>query len=559
MPTVPKFERTVEVGGLAAPAGPMLPDNASGENFGGGRAGAAIGEGFGRIGDAVEKVAAKEREKANDTATTDYYTRLAAKKQELFWGQKGVITKRGKDSFGAVDEYGKQFDEYADELEKGMTNEQLAMVKRIRAKERVEFDGQVMRHISGESKEYQDQTVKAGIMVARNDAVLSAGDLEKVQDKIRLQEAIYQQTASGKPAALVEAEMKEIRGKTHLAVISRMVDNGADLAAKSYMEKVRVDLHGETDNAEKLVRSGTVTGEALRQADQIMAGSTSMEAALGKAGKIADQDVRLATEKRLEHLYSLKEQTKRRDEENRFQAVDSFLAKNPDPAKVPRSLWNSLPASDQEKLEKIARDRREGVQPITNWGEYYNLKTMAAAPELRSNFMRVNLLQYRDRLADSEFKELVNAQEGLRKGDEKTGKLLDGIRTDQEIVNTKLKEIGIDPNTKNESDAAKIALFRKRIDDMVIARQTETNRKATSKEIEQIVDDLTVQVRTEEGWLWDTKARKFEVNPGQKYTVKSKDIPAEERAKIEQVLKRRKAPVTDEAVLRLYKMKVGAQ
>ena len=558
MPTVPRPQREEQVGGIpgAAPL-PQFSPNAPAEAFGGGAALDKMGQGFDQIGAALAEAGKKEKEKADDTATTEYYVKLARKKQELFYDSKtGVVTKKGKDSFSAVDDYGKQFDEFANSIEQGMSTSQIAMAKKIRMKERLEFDGQLMRHVAQESDQYQDQSVKAGIAVAREDAILS-GDPATVAEKIKFQEAIYSQTAGGKPPALVEAEMKEIRGKTHFGVLKRMVDNGQDLAAKNYFEKVKGELYQDTDEAERLLKAGNLAGESQRRSDQIFATSRTIETAFTEVQKIQDPTLRDETSKRLKDLYSMKNLMEKDREEQNLKYAANILDQSGNTDRIPRSTWNTFSPGERAQLENYAKHKREGTQPATNWGEYYNLKTMAADPRLREQYMRVNLMQYRDRLADSEFKDLVNAQEGLRKGDDKTAKLLDGVRTNAEIVNTALKKAGIDPEAKSGNDVDAYGLFRQKVDERVVALQTQTGNPVSSKELSEITDDLIIEGVTQKGWFWDTKKRKYELAPGERLQFEIKDVPAAERAKIEAALKKKGLKVTDDKVLDLYSRKAG--
>jgi len=530
------------------------------ESFGGGAGNAEVFKSIGNVGLEASKVYEEEKKKADDSATTEYYAKLAQKKQQLFWDPKsGVMTQKGSNSFTAPETYGKQFDDYADELEKSLSGTQIAMAKKIRMKEKLEFDGQILHHVSQESDKYQDETVKSGIMAARNDAILNYNNPGAVDDKIRLQESIYHQTATGKPAALVEVEMKDIRSKTHFAVIDRMLDNGSDIQAKQYFEKVKDQLTGpDVDTVEKNLKAGTLAGESQRTSDQIFNSSRTMEDALTKALAIQDPKLRDETERRVKDRFAMKQLAIKNQEEQNSKSAGNIIDQTGNTDNIPRSVWNTFSVSDKSSLEAYAKHKREGTQPVTDWNQYYNLKTMASSPEMRSEYQRINLMKYRSNLADAEFKELVNAQEGLRKGDDKTAKLLDGVRTDAEIVNNALKQAGVDPNSKDETEATQINSFRRQVDEKVIAVQQASGKKINSVELQKITDSLIVEGVTSKGWLWDTKKRKFELNPGEKLQFRLGDIPAQEKALIEQTLQRRGIPVTDDKILELYSRKAGA-
>jgi hypothetical protein len=76
--------------------------------------------------------------------------------------------------------------------------------------------------------------------------------------------------------------------------------------------------------------------------------------------------------------------------------------------------------------------------------------------------------------------------------------------------------------------------------------------------MQKIVDGLMIQGITEKGWLWDTKKRKYQLQPGEKMLFKIDDVPGTEKAKIEDALRRKGIPVSNEKILELYSRKAGA-
>ncbi len=557
MPTVPRYDSQVEQKALPnVRVETRVPEEA----FGGGPSFDGVIQQSQRLASQSGQIFQQQKEKADDLATIEYQTKLSSKKQELFWDPKsGAFGRKGKDALGAREEYGTQFDKYADDLEKGLGSEdQRAMAKKIRMKERLDLDGQIERHTFGEVQTFQEQTVKAGVATARNDGVLNYADPGKINNSVRLQEALIYQNAAGKPAALVQLEIQDARSKTHSEVVNRMLANGQDLTAKAHFEKNRDMFTGEdAEHLEKALKEGSLRGESQRQSDAILARTSDMPTAMAKAKAIQDPQVRDAVSERLKSEFGIKKQAQDQRVENLHRLATDIIDKTGNVDKIPPTTWSQFSLSERSQLKSYAKMRREGTEPETDWNDYYGLKMMASTPAGKDDFKNMNLLVYRNKMADSEFKEITNLQTGLRNGDEKATKTLDGFQTDQQIVNDSLLSAGIDATPKPDSnEAPKVANFRRQVDIQVRQIQERTGKKATNEEVQGVVDNLMVKGVTEKGWFWDTKKRAFEVGAGEKLEVNIKDIPKADRAKIEDALKRRNIAVTEEKILEVYSRKL---
>lgn len=556
MPKVPVVQAQVQ---QQAIPGIRMQDNLPIESFGGGEIISGPMQAGRELVQTAGKIFQEEQKKADDAATSDYYTKLASHKQGLFWDPKdGAFTKKGRDALAAPDEYGKKFDAFADELEKTLSPSQLAMAKKIRQKERMDFDSQLTRHVAKEAEDYTESASKAGIITARNDAVLNYQEPGYVAQKIKLQEAAYMQTASGKAPEVVQQDIQNIRSNTHAAVINRMLENNQDGLAKNYFEKNKADLTSDDlGKLEKSINTGTLRGESQRMSDKIIVSTDSMSSALEATRKIENPELRDETVRRVKDFYSTKKLAEEERNERLHKQAGQIIDETGDIDSIPPALWNDLSVSDRSSLRSYSDKRKKGEEPSTDWESYYSLKTMAASPDLRQEFMRTNLMTYRDKLSDSEFKDLVNLQDGLRQKSGQTIKELDGYRSNHEIVNTALSAMGLEPNPKpRDKDAARVSLFKRKVDEAVVQHQQRTGKPITNTEMQAIVDDLSVEGVVKRGWIFDDRARKFELEPGQELEFRVKDIPSREKAKIEQALRSRNLPVTEDRIIALYTRKV---
>jgi hypothetical protein len=350
-----------------------------------------------------------------------------------------------------------------------------------------------------------------------------------------------------------------------------MLANGQDqLARQYYDENKKTITDGETiTSVEKALKEGTLRGDSQRETDRITASYGSWSDRLAQADKITNPEVRDEVDRRLKTNMGTEKAVQQQQEEKVTQDATNIIEKFKDFDQVPPAMVQQMSPSTRKSLRGYADDLREGKKAVTNWNDYYDLKTMAATPDLRDKFLKENLISYRPNLADGELKELITLQSNMREG--KGDKELDGYRTNQMIVNDTLGSVGIDATPNVSKGAGKKEMesvnnFRKMVDDQITLYQQQTNKKATNKEVQSIVDRLIIQGSVPgSGFmgLFKTQKRSFELQPGETIVPEGSTmplgpggIPVEEIAKIKAALVRNNIPVSDEKVMSLYLRKV---
>jgi hypothetical protein len=365
----------------------------------------------------------------------------------------------------------------------------------------------------------------------------------------------------------VGLQLEDAYSKTHKGVIERMLSNNQDVLANEYyygnpkkgIPGVKDQVSGsDVADVEKALKAGSVLGESQRQATSIMqAHGTDEKSALERARSISDPKIQEETVKEVKMRFAEQEASKRQADEYNFRAA-AEQSKNtrslPDPV-----LWNKLSLKDQNELQNQIENLRKGIDPPANSEEYYDLRTLASNPGTRDQFMKTNLLSYGSKVSRSNLATLIDLQADMRSGKDRADKILDGFRSDNSIVNDTLNAAGIDPTPKTGTDQAKkVALFRSKVDEEVRKIQADTGKKATNEQIQSIADNLIVKGKVPgSGWIFDTKKSAFELAPGEKLEVNPKDIPRDDRKKIEAALKKYNRPVNDETVMEIYKKKLG--
>lgn len=487
-----------------------------------------------------------EKRKADDLATTEAWKQLAEKKQAMMWGDSGAMTRKGKDAFGVPDEFGGQFTKAADEIEAGLANEdQKALFRKIRDREEVEFQGHLQKHVFTERQAYDNEVVKTGLGVARDEAVLNYQDAGKVQQAIGTQAALINSFAerNGKDAAWVQQQVADAVSKTHASVAMRMLTNGEDLKAKKYFEENKAAFGGEdVVHLEKALEEGSIRGESQRQSDAIISKYGSLQAAVTEVKKIEDPKLRDATMDRVRGEFQLREAAKRDAEEKDFLSATNIIEKGGSYDQIPPAMIARMPLSHRSALRNYAT----GKDHETDLKTYYDLKTQAATPALRDQFLKTNLLDYADKFSKSDLKEMMNLQAGLRTNDGKAEKALDGFRSDSQIVTNTLQEAGI-------KDEEQKALFMRKADEQAALFAKQSGRKPTNEEMQTITDRLMMKVVTDRGFLWDSKKRAFELKPEDKPEANFEDIPKADRDLIATALRRKGVRnVTNDMIIQVF-------
>lgn len=556
MPTVPKFENNVTLGGLPSA---RMNTSVDKEAFGSGAASKAFASAALSLSKTAFDYAEKEKKEkaaADKVVADNAIDELIRRKNESAWNKDtGAFNQRGEAAIGVIDTHLPQFDKDAKDIEETYLTspEQIAYYRQRVRDQRNEFDVQLNKHVANETFKLQEEKTFSGIANLQDDARLNWQEPNKVESNIsKMRDRLgFYAKDSGKSNEWIIEQDNKLVSSTHAGVIEQMIDGGNDLNAQGYFNRYKDQIKdAETyDKVSKIVEEGSIRGNSQRYSDRIFSAySNDMESALAEARKIKDPKVQDATIDRIKDRFVLKDKAEKQAVEQLHMSATDIIDKTGSVDNIPAKDWAKFSLSERSALKNYAKQRSETSGVQTQWDEYQYLMNLASSTDKgeREQFLNTNLYkEYRGKLADPEFKELIHKQTAVKKGDTKVLKDLDGYRSNTMIVNDTLKAIGIDPNPKKGSkDATRAASFRKMVDDEIIATQEKTGKKATNEEVQGIVDRLTTNVVTDKGILFDTKKRLFEVDV--------KDIPKEEIAKMEESLKRKNISVTNEILIQMY-------
>lgn len=552
MPTVPIPERRVQQ--MATPSARInvrVPNT-----------GSPISEGI----DAFRKVIEEEQRKADQLAVLEADRELIEIETTLLHDpDNGALNRRGKDAFDLPEAVLETYDERTREIDSKLTNNRQRMAfRRSATMRRLDVDRTIQRHVAGEIKAY-DKTQTDSYLASEIDAgIAAAGDNERVDMAIARTRAVIADHANrnGLPPEWIERQGGDVASKIRTGVVERMLANGQDLAAREYLKEHRKEISGsDLARLEKAVQLGSVRGESQRQADEIITKHQDMKGALDAARKIKDPEVRDATENRIKDHFSTMSAAEENDRKRLYRTAASVLERNGGNLDaIPPGDWARLDPAQLHALETRSRQIREGVEPVTNWNRYYDLMNLASADGTRQKFMQTDLMQYRHELSDAEFKGMVSMQSQLRQG-KSVDEALDGYRTRKQVVDDALASIGVDPTPKpNSPHAKRVDLFRRQVDEKVAEFARINGKKPGTLETQEIVDNLLIKGTVPgSGFfgMFQSQKRLYEIETGADLDIPYEEIPANERKKIEDALRRNNRAVTPGAVVELFKLRHG--
>jgi len=557
MPTVP-----LTTGRRVDPA--AMPSARIGARVSPTAAGAGIGEGLSRVGQAVARVADDERRQANQLRLLDLDEQLARFQVDT---EVAIQESRGRNAFGLPEQVLPAFDEKVGELTQELSDPDLQLAfRRLASQRRQTMDRALQLHVARERLRFDDERTEAALATATSEALTNIDQPERIALSLARQQAILRDHAArtSKPAEWVEQRLGQVQSELHAGVIDRLLARGDDIAASEYLTDTRAAIDGTAlAKLDRAVEAGSLAGESRRQADAILAQHTDDRgAALAAAAKIEDTKVADATKTRIRQFFSDQQAAEAAEQDQLTDQLTQALNDSGGDYDAVAAQAGTLPANLQAGLKAHARAVREGVEPVTDWTRYYDLKQLASSRETQADFARINLLQYRGELADVEFKELAGLQATLRGGNRsQADKALDGYRTTRQIVDEALTAIGVDttpkPSKRESSDAVQVASFRRQVDEQVMRRQEELGRALRNDEVQGIVDHLLVQGTVPgSGWLFDDRKRVYQLQPDEDLALDVSAIPSAEVRKIRDTLTRHGREITDAAIVELYRLKL---
>lgn len=522
---------------------------------------------IGDVGDALTRTGTRlyaravdeEREKANEVALLKASNALGAwKTRRLYDPENGALTRKGEAAQGLPEEVLPEWETFVGEIEQGLGNdEQKAAFARLRGQQTQQLDLELRRHVFGEMQTFRANELKSAVDLGTDEAIRAANDptlvglsLQRVENQIRTNAPRL-----GLGKAAIEAQVADTRDKVHRGVIDNLLAQERAQDARDYFTEAKSQIAADrVDEVEKALTEGSVRAASQKEADRILAEGGTLTEQLKKA-KDLDPKLRDEVENRLEHAAQIQDRADREALEGSMKSAYDILDKTGNVNRIPAAQWASFSGATRSAMRSYAEQKTQGTPVKTDLPTYYGLMRQAMTDP--TTFSNYNLLEKRHVLGETEFKQLTSLQLSIKNGDTTAAeKDLGGFRTANQVVDDAVVGLGINPNAnvdKEPAQANAVASLRRLVDNRIAALQATTGKKATSADVQSIVDQLlSVQVEGKGTWaglftdapFYDTKKRLIET------TID--DIPAEQKKLIEQALTQRRVPISDATILSTY-------
>jgi hypothetical protein len=502
----------------------------------------------------VGQLAEEEQARNDQTALIEADAKLAKATDLLLYDpDTGALSRRGKDAAAAADKADEGWRKAVDEIDMHLGNDRQRMKFRgIAAQRTADFNHAATLHVARETEAWKRDAADANLTEEFNLVVKNYQDPGRVEKGIQRMRAVLDLSAetTGEAPEVTRVKTETLLSRTHTAVIGKILsENGGYARAQSYYDRVKDSVVGDdAARIEKALRTGKVMGDAQANADRIMSTPAITRAdAFEQARKLADPETRDETEKRLDTEFRRRDAADQDMRVTRFQTASDIVESGRRP---PAPLWSVLTLGERNALDERLRQVTAGVDAVTDLKLYYQLKLKAADPDSRREFVKENLLQYRHRLGESEFKELVRAQTSLMNGgpdEETTGYMTVAAKVNDALAEAKIK-----------SDSKEGISLRRFVDREILSYKQSTGRKEVpAPELQQIIDRGIVKkvFIDQPGFDFIDAQRRVGLvsddERGRAY-VKQNDIPAAERNDLIQRMRRAGTRVTDAKVGRAY-------
>lgn len=491
----------------------------------------------------------------------DTFNRLRDRQTDLMMNpETGFSSKRAGDAVAPdfMTRYSGDFDKAIEQLAAELPSpRQQDLFRRRAGMAKAEFDDSLMRHVLRETEQYRDNVYEGAIKTETNVAALNWRDQAKVNDsigRIAANTALWADRRGITGDALLAAQMDNV-DQIHAAVVNSALDAGDVEFAAQYIDRNRatiraprlVELEGKVATETDLRASARIADDVIRSFGRRIPSETEVRQ---KVREIAGDNVRVrddATQEALAQVGSMLRDRERREQEVMAAVYGRLEANGGNLAALPASLRASIPGDKLGAVRTYANGLRGGGKVETDWDTYYKLRTNPAL--LRST----NLMSLRDRLEDSEFKELVKLQ---GEATDTPDVAQTEIQTTLQRMNMRLTEMGLDPSPKPGTQQAKrVAQAWSTLDANIREQEAAAARKLTPEQRNAAIDRLFANVEVRGSLFGTTDVALFELEPGKEIVTVT--VPEFDRRQITAALRAQGKEVTEANIQFYFKKAQG--
>lgn len=313
----------------------------------------------------------EEEQKANATWGLEAETKVLRNKNNLLNDpDKGLYTYKGKNAQEGSRKIASERESFYQDIEAtAVTPGQKEIARRLIMRDRVRFDGDIVRYSRAETQKYRRKTAVDNLEEKFRDLYNNPLDTEERVKDIK---------AVATEIAKMEGEDKSfvvrMMSGAHKAVISGTLRNGDYQRAEDYYNKHKKSLVKDDDDLARKMLTETRTNVMSRGIGEqyllLERGGTPREDVMRRARQIPEKEVRDATLKYLRTAHRDMDAAKKHDQSNRFE--QAALAQDEGRPIDPETLA-TLTNKQRDALKEIRRRRL--VSDPEAYRMFHNLTT----------------------------------------------------------------------------------------------------------------------------------------------------------------------------------------
>ena len=463
--------------------------------------GGAVARAVGGLAQATGQVADVVQRENDVQAIFEARRKLDAWEREAIYDPaKGAINKLGKDALDLPEKLPADFDKFAGEVGATLqTPRQKQAFQELAQSRRNQVNDWTNRHTLTQRNAYEQGQYEADLDSVRQRAVQFAGDPAKVAAELSIGRAriVGFMRTKGRSEEETQAEILKQESRTHASVLQVMAEADA-VAAQRYYEDNRkqIDgaLHGQLD---RIITGAATTQKALSFADSVA--TLPYDQQLAKVSEIKDQALkekaRVAVKQNHGDILAARQAVEKQASDSAWQTVGQGR-------KVPESVLATMDGRERVQLQDYLRQRAEhaatqGSKPVktdpTALAKVYDL--IRDKPD---EFKALRMESLTFKLAGSDIEQVARIQRDM----------LDPNKEKDAL--TLAMQIGAYSRGMDDKDKG---MFEAAAHDDVIQFQQQNKRPPNSKERQEILDRLKLDVVTDDGWLWDSKKKRYKMTP----------------------------------------------
>lgn len=474
--------------------------------------GAPVAQGLGNVASVVHEAHLDALHQARKIQLNTFaLERQKVKAGLLYDPQSGAMNTRGSKAFGISQKTLSEYDKRVGEITAKIPDHQVRQAfDEESAHDRMEIMGRLDQHEGQQYQEHDRDTFLATQDALRVQAARDAGNLHAVGDAVSRMEFDISEygNRNGMPKEAIANMQAQVRSQTHAqAILSLSSADNYTAANQRFADVSSSLLPDDKEKLEKALEVGTLRGESMRLADEIMKekpNATIEELFQAAALKTNEPKLREELEQRVAKLHGAHEQAQHEAQGNAFDAAYQVMQTDPRgfDAIAPEEVMKMSP----QQVEALRSFERKGGVITTDRDTYHYLIQLSSTPAGRAVMMgrgkdpktgeMFDLRAYRANLSDADWQEMSKLVGNVRDKATapETAKQLGQIEDFEGVARQSLAPLGLNSTVgpKNKDNATVIA-FKDALRRRVAGLQAATGKQLTRDQVQKEADALVIQ------------------------------------------------------------------